>query len=62
MKHTLEQQQVRVLDSKEVYDVLEYCERNDLDKHEARKLTHLFGRFATRHELAMNAPQKPKHR
>jgi hypothetical protein len=48
---------------KPVYDVDEHCKKNDLDKAEARKISQMLGRFATRHELEINAPpRRPKHR
>lgn len=62
MTHHIDNRQVRIPGGKRTVDVLEYCHRNGLSKQEERKLTHLFGRFATRHELEINAPKVPKHR
>ena len=48
---------------KPVYDVDEHCKKHDIDKAEARKISQMLGRFASRHELEINAPpRKPKHR
>ena len=46
-----------------VFDVDEHCKKHDIDKAEARKISQMLGRFASRHELEINAPpRKPKHR
>ena len=49
--------------TKPVYDVGEHCKKNNIDQAEARKISQMLGRFASRHELEINAPpRKPKHR
>lgn len=48
---------------KPVYDVDGHCKKNNIDPAEARKISQMLGRFATRHELEINAPpRRPKHR
>jgi hypothetical protein len=48
---------------KPVYDVDEHCKKNNINKAETRKILQMLGRFASRHELEINAPPpRPKHR
>lgn len=47
---------------KPILNVTEFCRRYRLDKAEEARLRKLFGEFATRHELLMNAQRKPVSR
>jgi hypothetical protein len=47
---------------KPILNVAEFCRRYRLDKTEEARLRKLFGDFATRHELLMNAQRKPVSR
>ena len=47
---------------KPILNVVEFCRRYRLDETEEKRLTKLFGDFASRHELLMNAQRKPVFR
>ncbi|MBO0132995.1 MULTISPECIES: hypothetical protein [Agrobacterium] len=47
---------------KPILNVAEFCRRYRLDKTEETRLRKLFGEFASRHELLMNAQRKPSFR
>lgn len=61
---------MRIIDKKKIDDtgakpilnVAEFCRRYRLDKMEETRLRKLFGDFASRHELLMNAQRKPNFR
>lgn len=59
MTHHIDNRQVVPGRTRQIYDVLEHCRKNGLDKAEERKLLLLFGRFASRHELQMNTKRPP---
>lgn len=46
MTHHIDNRQVVPGRTRQIYDVLEHCRKNGLDKAEERKLLLLFGRFA----------------
>jgi hypothetical protein len=48
--------------TKPILNVAEFCRRYRLDKAEETRLRKLFGEFASRHELLMNAQRKPNFR
>ncbi|HAU75978.1 MAG TPA: hypothetical protein DCW88_10745 [Agrobacterium sp.] len=48
--------------TKPILNVAEFCRRYRLDKAEEVRLRKLFGEFASRHELLMNAQRKPNFR
>ena len=48
--------------AKPILNVAEFCRRYRLDKAEETRLRKLFGEFASRHELLMNAQRKPSFR
>ncbi|TRA98504.1 hypothetical protein EXN68_19895 [Rhizobium rhizogenes] len=48
--------------TKPILNVAEFCRRYRLDKAEETRLRKLFGEFASRHELLMNAQRKPSFR
>jgi hypothetical protein len=54
----------RIQDDKlrEVWSVAEFARRHRLDEREEARLRKLFGEFATRHELLMNAQRPPMYR
>ncbi|MGN7754925.1 hypothetical protein [Sinorhizobium sp. 22678] len=45
-----------------MWSVPEFCRRQNLCEEEKRRLTRLFGRFATARELLHNAKRAPKWR
>ncbi len=47
---------------KPILSVVEFCRRYRLDQSEESRLRKLFGEFASRHELLMNAQRKPVFR
>lgn len=47
---------------KPILSVVEFCRRYRLDEAEEKRLRKLFGDFASRHELLMNAHRKPVFR
>ena len=59
MTHHIDNRQFRPRQTRNIFDIVEHCRRNGLDKTEERKLLLLFGRFATRHELQMNVKRPP---
>lgn len=48
--------------TKPILSVAEFCHRYRLDKAEEVRLRKLFGEFASKHELLMNAQRKPSFR
>lgn len=63
MTHQIDNRQKQLHNAKIVYEVVGHCRKNGIDKSEERKVTQLLGRFASRHELEVNAPsRKPKFR
>jgi hypothetical protein len=62
MTHHIDNRQTQ-RNTKPTYEVANHCKRNGIDKSEARKIVQMLGRFASRHELEVNAPpKKPKFR
>ncbi|WP_341486515.1 hypothetical protein [Pararhizobium sp. A13] len=62
MTHHIDNRQTQ-RNAKPTYEVASHCKRNGIDKSEARKIVQMLGRFASRHELEVNAPtKKPKFR
>ena len=59
MTHHIDNRQFSPRQTRNIFDVVEHCRRNGLDKAEERKLLRLFGRFATRHEIQMNVKRPP---
>lgn len=47
---------------KPILSVADFCDRYRLDEEEQTRLRKLFGDFASRHELLMNAQRKPVFR
>ncbi|PST20680.1 hypothetical protein C7U60_15715 [Mesorhizobium plurifarium] len=45
-----------------VWNIREFCQRQNLCQEEERRLTRLFGRFATARELLHNARRAPRWR
>ena len=48
--------------AKPILSVADFCDRYRLDDEEKVRLRKLFGDFASRHELLMNAQRKPVFR
>jgi len=48
--------------AKPILSVADFCERYRLDDTEQSRLRKLFGDFASRHELLMNAQRRPVFR
>lgn len=48
--------------ARKVWNIHEYCERQRLCQDEEKRLTSLFGAFATARELLDNAKRAPKWR
>ncbi|WP_027998648.1 hypothetical protein [Sinorhizobium arboris] len=46
----------------EMWSVTEFCRRQNLCEEEKRRLTRLFGRFATARELLHNSKRAPRWR
>jgi hypothetical protein len=58
----IDEQQPEFAHLKPVLNVTEFCKRYRLDQTEEKRLRKLFGDFASRHELLMNAQRKPNFR
>ncbi|XUY28508.1 hypothetical protein RMR21_015430 [Agrobacterium sp. rho-8.1] len=50
--------EMETADVKPIQSVAEFCRRYRLDETEESRLRTLFGEFASRHELLMNAQRK----
>lgn len=62
MTHNIDNRQTQK-HAKIQYEVAGHCQKIGIDKSEERKITQMLGRFASRHELEVNAPsKKPKFR
>lgn len=58
----IDSQELETTEIKPILSVVEFCRRYRLDETEERRLRKLFGDFASRHELLMNAQRKPVFR
>lgn len=58
----IDKQQPEFAQPKPVFNVTDFCKRYRLDQAEEKRLRKLFGDFASRHELLMNAQRKPDFR
>ncbi|NTJ44386.1 hypothetical protein G6L28_17455 [Agrobacterium larrymoorei] len=54
----LDNTELEATEIKPVLSVVEFCRRYRLDEAEEIRLRKLFGEFASRHELLMNAQRK----
>ncbi|MEK1931428.1 MAG: hypothetical protein AAAC47_16950, partial [Pararhizobium sp.] len=62
MTHHIDNRQTQ-RNARPTYEVASHCKKNGIDKSETRKIVQMLGRFASRHELEVNArPRKPKFR
>ncbi len=61
MTHPIDNRQFLPRPTTPVYDVIEHCRKNGLDKAQERKLLLILGRFASRHELQMNTKHAPRN-
>lgn len=58
----LDKEELDTAEVKPILSVMEFCRRYRLDESEEKRLRKLFGEFASRHELLMNAQRKPVFR
>jgi len=58
----LDKDELDTTEVKPILNVMEFCRRYRLDETEEKRLRKLFGDFASRHELLMNAQRKPVFR
>lgn len=58
----LDKDEIDTTEVKPILSVMEFCRRYRLDETEEKRLRKLFGDFASRHELLMNAQRKPVFR
>lgn len=58
----LDKDELDTTEVKPILSVMEFCHRYRLDETEEKRLRKLFGDFASRHELLMNAQRKPVFR
>ncbi len=58
----LDNKNLETVEIKPILSVTEFCSRYRLDDAEENRLRKLFGDFASRHELLMNAQRKPVFR
>ncbi|GAK69680.1 hypothetical protein [Agrobacterium rubi] len=58
----IDNREMEAADVKPIQSVVEFCRRYRLDETEETRLRKLFGEFASRHELLMNAQRKPVFR
>ncbi len=54
----LDNNELETSETKPILSVVEFCRRYRLDDMEEKRLRKLFGDFASRHELLMNAQRK----
>lgn len=58
----IDNREIEATEIKPIQSVVEFCRRYRLDKSEESRLRTLFGEFASRHELLMNAQRKATFR
>lgn len=58
----LDNREIESTEIKPILSVKDFCRRYRLDDSEESRLRTLFGDFASRHELLMNAQRKPNFR
>lgn len=58
----IDNKEIDATDIKPILSVVEFCRRYRLDESEETRLRTLFGDFASRHELLMNAQRKATFR
>lgn len=58
----IDNKEIEATEIKPIQSVVEFCRRYRLDKSEESRLRTLFGEFASRHELLMNAQRKATFR
>ncbi|MET0173154.1 hypothetical protein HRR99_21025 [Agrobacterium vaccinii] len=58
----IDNREIEATEIKPIQSVVEFCRRYRLDKTEESRLRTLFGDFASRHELLMNAQRKATFR
>ena len=58
----LDNREIESTEIKPILSVGDFCRRYRLDESEESRLRKLFGDFASRHELLMNAQRKPTFR
>ncbi|KQQ59736.1 MULTISPECIES: hypothetical protein [Rhizobium/Agrobacterium group] len=58
----IDNKEIEATEIKPILSVVEFCQRYRLDKVEESRLKALFGDFASRHELLMNAQRKATFR
>lgn len=54
----LDNNELETSEIRPILSVVEFCRRYRLDESEEKRLRKLFGDFASRHELLMNAQRK----
>ncbi|KQO83944.1 hypothetical protein [Rhizobium sp. Leaf262] len=58
----IDNKEIEATEIRPIQSVAEFCHRYRLDKSEENRLRTLFGDFASRHELLMNAQRKATFR
>jgi Asp-tRNA(Asn)/Glu-tRNA(Gln) amidotransferase C subunit len=58
----IDNREIETTEIKPILSVVEFCRRYRLDDAEESRLRKLFGEFASRHELLMNAQRKAMFR